>query len=86
MEGINIVGLGILFLILGILLITAGIVFSIVKSSSTDKDEKTEVRGGGVILIGPIPIVFATDIDSAKFVLVLALVLTILAFLLFRKW
>ncbi|MFQ6050516.1 MAG: DUF131 domain-containing protein [Candidatus Hydrothermarchaeota archaeon] len=86
MKGISIIGLGIVFLVLGFLLITAGILFSIAKGSFAQKEGRSEVKGGGVILIGPIPIVLGTDIDSAKIVLVLALILTLLAFFLFWRW
>jgi len=35
-----------------------------------------KVKGGGAILVGPIPIVFGTDKESMKIVLILAIVLT----------
>jgi uncharacterized protein (TIGR00304 family) len=35
------------------------------------------VRGAGVIMIGPIPIIFGTDKKSVKAVLALALALTV---------
>ena len=35
-------------------------------------------RGGGVIIIGPLPIVFASDKQSAKILLILAIVLVAL--------
>jgi uncharacterized protein (TIGR00304 family) len=38
----------------------------------------SKMRGGGVIMIGPIPIIFGTDKKSVKSVIVLALALTIL--------
>ncbi len=43
-----------------------------------------EVSGGGVVLIGPIPIIFGTDKDSVKILVILAIVLTVvlLAFML----
>jgi len=36
------------------------------------------VKGGGAIIVGPVPIVFGTDKESLKTVLLLAIVLTIL--------
>jgi len=39
---------------------------------------KGKVRGGGAIIIGPFPIIFGTDKESAKKVLLLSLALTIL--------
>jgi len=37
-----------------------------------------KVKGGGAILIGPIPIVFGTDRESMKIVLILAIILTVI--------
>jgi uncharacterized protein (TIGR00304 family) len=50
---------------------------------------KGKVRGAGVIMIGPIPIVFGTDKKSVKAVLALALGLTIvmlISMLLYYWW
>ena len=43
---------------------------------------KTEVKGGGVILIGPIPIVFGSDARWAAVAIVLAIALIVVSFLL----
>jgi uncharacterized protein (TIGR00304 family) len=40
--------------------------------------KKGKVKGGGAIIIGPIPIVFGTDKKSLKTVLLLSLALTVL--------
>jgi len=37
-----------------------------------------KVRGGGVIIVGPVPIVFGTDKQSLKTILLLSIVLTTL--------
>ena len=39
--------------------------------------EKGKVKAAGVVMIGPIPIIFGTDKQSIKSVLTLALALTI---------
>ncbi len=39
--------------------------------------KKDKIHGAGVIMIGPIPIIFGTDKKSVKSMLVLALALTI---------
>jgi len=46
--------------------------------------EKPEggVRGGGVIMIGPIPIIFGTDVGALKIVVILVIVLMVIAALL----
>jgi uncharacterized protein (TIGR00304 family) len=42
------------------------------------------VRGGGVIMIGPIPIIFGSDKDSAKTLVILAIILMLISLLFFR--
>jgi len=37
-----------------------------------------KIRGGGAIIIGPFPIVFGTDKESVKMLLILSIVLVIL--------
>jgi uncharacterized protein (TIGR00304 family) len=39
------------------------------------------VRGGGVIMIGPVPIVFGTDKESARVLILLAIILMAVALL-----
>lgn len=42
------------------------------------KGAKGKARGGGIVIIGPIPIIFGTDKESLKIILVLAIVLVAL--------
>ena len=70
------------FYALGTALIVAGIIIIIAVSArgagtGEGKAGKAKVRGGGVIMIGPIPIIFGTDKKSVKTVLALALALVI---------
>ncbi|MBC7085901.1 MAG: DUF131 domain-containing protein [Methanomethylovorans sp.] len=51
---------------------------------TTDKFTQTDVRGGGVIMLGPIPIILGTDIESVKMVIILAIILMLMVFLFFR--
>jgi uncharacterized protein (TIGR00304 family) len=48
--------------------------------------EKVEpkIKTGGVIMIGPIPIIFGSDKASAKTAIILAIVLMLLSLLIFR--
>ena len=48
--------------------------------------EKAElkIRGGGVIMLGPIPIIFGSDKESAKTAIILAIILMVLSLLIFR--
>jgi len=43
---------------------------------------KAKTRGAGVILIGPIPIVFGTDKESLKKILILTITLSVLMIIL----
>jgi uncharacterized protein (TIGR00304 family) len=64
---------GIALIVVGILVIAAATILSYRGSI-----KKNKVHGAGVIMIGPIPIIFGTDKKSVKAVLTLALALTII--------
>lgn len=65
---------------MGIVLILAGVVIIAVAVFllSFRGTGKGKVRGGGAVIIGPIPIIFGTDKKSLRTILVLSLVLTVL--------
>lgn len=81
----KLITLGFLLVFIGMLVILAG-VFSMTyqawKSGGMEKPE-TDVRGGGIVMIGPIPIIFGTDVGALKFVVILAIVLMVIATVLF---
>jgi uncharacterized protein (TIGR00304 family) len=63
---------------LGIILIAVGIIIVILAVLLyIGKAENAKVKGAGVIMIGPIPIIFGSDKKSVKTILALALALTI---------
>lgn len=64
----------------GFALILAGIVIVIlvILILSTRSAGKGKVRGGGAVIIGPVPIIFGTDKKSLKTVLLLSIALTVL--------
>jgi uncharacterized protein (TIGR00304 family) len=63
---------------LGIILIAVGIIIVILAVLlSIGKAENVKVKGAGVIMIGPIPIIFGSDKKSVKTIAALALALTI---------
>jgi uncharacterized protein (TIGR00304 family) len=66
---------------IGVAVILAGFVvlFVAALSGSGGKESKTEVRGGGVVMIGPIPIIFGSDMKWASVAIVLAIVLVLVA-------
>jgi len=67
-------GLGLALVFIGILIII--IVTLLVFLSHIRKGGK--VRGGGVVIIGPVPIIFGTDKKSLKTILLLSITLTII--------
>jgi uncharacterized protein (TIGR00304 family) len=65
---------------LGLVLVFVGVAVIIIAAVllSVSGARKGKVKGGGAILIGPIPIVFGTDKKSLKTVLLLSLALTVM--------
>jgi uncharacterized protein (TIGR00304 family) len=72
--------LDLVFVGLGVILAGFLVIFlAMTKSGDPSKEDEKhdQVRGGGVILIGPIPIVFGSDAKWASVAVVLAIVLII---------
>ncbi len=80
---VNLITTGIVLIVLGMLTIFVGMLSQSLGSASMSK---SEIKGGGVILIGPIPIVFGTDAESVKTVLILAIILMLVALTLYSRW
>jgi uncharacterized protein (TIGR00304 family) len=55
--------------VIGLLVAFAGIILMIMSGKKSD----SRVRGGGILLIGPIPIIFGTDRESVKVIILLAI-------------
>lgn len=66
----SMIAIGIAPIFIGSILFAVGIFFSTPVS---------EIRGGGIIMIGPIPIVFGTDRESAALLIVLAIILIVVS-------
>ena len=81
-NGNTILIAGIAVVVFGMLLIFVG---TALQASSKTGDEKTEIKSGGVILIGPIPIIFGTDKGSIVTAVILAIFLMVVAYLLFYR-
>ena len=64
--------IGIALIIVGLIVIVATII-----TASISGIKKSKVRDAGVIIIGPIPIIFGTDKKSVKTILLLALSISI---------
>jgi len=69
--------IGIILVFFGFFLVFLALILSFWKGA------KKEVKGGGAIIIGPFPIIFGTDKESVKTVLVLSIVLMTFTFLVF---
>ncbi len=72
----------------GIALVVVGVIVIVLAliRASTGSDREAKVRGAGVIMIGPIPIIFGTDKKSAKEVILLALALVLVMLIVFAVY
>ena len=77
-SGGKLLDLAVLY-ILSFALIVAGIIVivAVIVAASTRGTVRGKVKAAGVIMIGPIPIIFGTDKKSVKAVLALALALAV---------
>jgi uncharacterized protein (TIGR00304 family) len=67
----------------GLLLILAGVVVMVVGILSSSASGERQVKGGAVILIGPIPIAFGSDARWTSIAIALAIVLIVVTLLLY---
>ena len=67
---------GTMLVILGFLLAFVAVIFLAFKSRGTSGQSKS----AGILLIGPIPIIFGSDRDSVKTLMILAIVLIVIFF------
>ena len=92
MIGSTLLVIGIFVIFIGFLMILISTVLGINQDSRSGQDYsgrtegkvESKVKGGGVIMIGPIPIIFGSDKESAKTAAILAIILMLLS-LLFLK-
>jgi uncharacterized protein (TIGR00304 family) len=66
----------------GLLLVLVGFGVFFVSILSQARKEGSEVKGGGVVMIGPVPIIFGTDMKWASVAIVLAIILIVLTLVL----
>ncbi|MDH5460219.1 MAG: DUF131 domain-containing protein [Candidatus Bathyarchaeota archaeon] len=74
MDAGTLYGLGIILIFAGMLVILVAIILLFLSSVKGEG----KVRGGGAIIIGPFPIIFGTDKESVKKVLLLSIILVVL--------
>lgn len=80
MSEMVLINLGVVLIMMGIFIL----VFWGITRSVRDREEKTNVKTGGVIMIGPVPIVFGSDKRSALIAIILTIVLMILAIIVLK--
>ena len=78
----RLIALGMLMIVAGVIVITVGIMGSVLVNGSSQ--EQNGVRAGGIILIGPLPIVFGND-KSIVLISIAGALLFIAAFLVWRR-
>ena len=80
------IAVGLILIILGFFLAASGMMRAAKETAGSEggsiipgeiKEEK--IKGGGVILIGPVPVVFGTDKRYALILIILAIVLMLLS-------
>ena len=69
------VGLSLIFMGFAVALVAVVLMF--LKGAKGDKNTG-KVKGGGVVIIGPIPIIFGADKESIKVILLFSIILMIL--------
>jgi uncharacterized protein (TIGR00304 family) len=69
--------LGFVLVLVGCVVILVALVLSFLASV----ENKGRVKGGGALIIGPVPIVFGTDAESVKTLLILSIILMVFVLL-----
>ena len=74
--------LGIVLIFIGFIIVALSLILSYAESSPAGRGE-AKVSGGGVVIVGPIPIVFGTDKRAALAAAVIGAILTIVVLIVF---
>ena len=82
-NGSTLVNIGLFVLVVGILLIFLGSMIQSTSSEKSKENSNTEIKTGGVILIGPIPIIFGNDKGMVITGVILGIILMLIAYFLF---
>ncbi|HDH27647.1 MAG TPA: DUF131 domain-containing protein [Euryarchaeota archaeon] len=82
MKSADMVLLGLVLIIIGMIVIFFGLLSG---GSSKESGGHGGIKGGGVIMIGPIPIIFGSDSQSVQTVVLFTIVLIVVGYLFFRR-
>lgn len=85
-NGSTLVNIGLFVLVVGILLIFLGSMIQSTSSEKSKENSNTEIKTGGVILIGPIPIIFGNDKGMVITGVILGIILMLIAYFLFYRY
>ena len=79
---------GFIFIFIAILLFMFSFKINVesnkLKMDQEDSQQKNKTSGGGIVLIGPIPIIFGSNWKIAVFLMVLAIIFILIAFFTFK--
>jgi len=75
--------IGVILVVIGLFLIILDLMLRSTKVLIPEGEAKREVKGGGVIIIGPLPIIFGSDKKTALIMGVLGLIITIALILMY---
>jgi uncharacterized protein (TIGR00304 family) len=70
--------LGFLLVFLGIIVLVIGMFYEALKSSNNKNNNTQRTEVGGVIFIGPIPIIFGSSKNIAKWMIIVAIIIFVL--------
>ena len=75
--------IGLTLIFVGLLVIVIGFILEMIKGEEQRNQQQRKSEYGGVIFIGPIPIVFGSNKDIAKAMLIIAFVILLFFIILF---
>ena len=78
---IDLITLGVIVILIGFVIIFMTTLLSARSRSREGEGGHTEVKGGGVVMIGPIPIIFGTDAKWTTIAIILAIILVVVSFI-----
>ncbi len=72
---------GIIIVLVGFVILFLAAIRAERSQAGDEPGRKTEVRGGGVVLIGPIPVILGSDAKWASVAIALAIILVLISLL-----
>jgi len=78
MSGLLLFAVGFILILVGSVILLVAAFLLVLRALR----EKGRVRGGGLVMIGPFPVIFGTDKESVKVLLLLSIALVVLVLIL----